>query len=89
MWHVEDGKAAGLFALLRGEEQAWFREAALDLRSETSAAASVAFDAQPLVIHDADTSPLVNPRMAAIVKPRSGSSRRSRRAAGSPPSSPR
>ena len=72
VWLVEGDAARGLVALLRGQEQSWFEEASLDLRSEPSAVASVAFDASPLVIYDASGSALINPRIAAIVKPKSG-----------------
>ena len=72
VWTIDGRRAEGCVALLEGVEQAWFAEAVMDLQSEPSAVASVVFDVSPLVIYDAAESPLVNPRIGAIVRPKSG-----------------
>ena len=64
--------ACGILADLDGEEPEWWRDLRLDLRGEPSGIASAVFDAAPVVVYDAGTSPLVSPRLAELVAAKSG-----------------
>ncbi len=73
-WCVSDDgdDATGLYAELNGADAAWWSEVRIDLRNEPSGIASAVFDAAPVTVYDVSSSPLVSPRLAALVGAQSG-----------------
>ena len=56
-------RAVGVVARMQGHDVEWFGETDIDLREETSGAASAVFGGLPLAVFDADASPLVHRRL--------------------------
>ena len=64
--------ATGLYAELRAEPAPWWEELIVDLRDEPSGIASAVFDAAPVTVYDAASSPVVSKRLANLVGAQSG-----------------
>jgi PAS domain S-box-containing protein len=68
-----DGKTArGVIGLLDGEPVPWWSELELDLLHEPSGIASAVFDAAPVTVYDAESSPRVSARLVEMVGAQSG-----------------
>ena len=68
----DDGnESVGVLARADGEDVDWFPGTRTDLRSEPSGTASTVFDAAPLAVYDAQSSPLVSARLVDRVSAKS------------------
>ena len=63
-------EATGVVARLEGADVAW-DDVSIDLRNEASGTASAVFDAAPFSVFDAQTSPVVNRRLAERARAKS------------------
>lgn len=61
----------GVLAIGEGGEEDWWREFVIDSRSEPSGIASAAYEGAPLTVFDAETSPIINPRILGRVHAKS------------------
>src|SRR5258706_985671 len=63
----ERNEANGLLARLDGKDFTFWRGLCFDLRREPSGIASAVFDAAPVTVFATDTSPVINPSVAASI----------------------